>query len=115
MILIATGAEVGLTFEAAKKIAADGPRYASSRCRAGSSSSSSRPSTATRCAADVKARLSIEPGVELGWSKWVGDQGGSISIERYGASAPGGTVLDQFGYNLDNVVARATALLERVA
>ena len=36
---------------------------------------------------DVKARLSIEAGVELGWSKWVGDEGGSISIEHFGASA----------------------------
>ena len=64
---------------------------------------------------DVKARLSVEPGVALGWSKWVGDHGDSISIEHFGASAPGATVLEQFGYNLDNVVARATALLERVA
>ena len=38
---------------------------------------------------DVKARLSVEPGVELGWSKWVGDGGDSISIEHFGASAPG--------------------------
>jgi transketolase len=59
--------------------------------------------------------LSIEPGVELGWSKWVGDRGSSMSIEHYGASAPGETVLSEFGYNLDNVVARAAALLERVA
>ena len=64
---------------------------------------------------DVAARLSIEPGVKLGWKQWVGDRGDSISIEHFGASAPGGTVLEQFGYNLDNVVARASALLERVA
>ncbi len=56
-----------------------------------------------------------KPGVELGWSRWVGDRGDSISIEHFGASAPGPTVLEQFGYNLDNVVARATALLARVA
>ena len=55
---------------------------------------------------DVRARLSIEPGVALGWHKWVGDHGDSISIEHFGASAPGPTVLEQFGYNLDNVVAR---------
>jgi len=64
---------------------------------------------------DVKARLSIEPGVALGWSKWVGDGGGSLSIEHFGASAPGDKVLEEFGYNVDNVVARAAALLERVA
>jgi transketolase len=64
---------------------------------------------------DVRARLSVEPGVELGWSRWVGDHGDSISIEHFGASAPGNTVLEHFGYNLDNVVARATALVQRVA
>jgi transketolase len=64
---------------------------------------------------DVGARLSIEPGVELGWKRWVGDRGDSISIEHFGASAPGNVVLEHFGFNVDNVVARATALLERVA
>ena len=64
---------------------------------------------------EVKARLSVEPGVALGWAKWVGDRGSSISIEHFGASAPGNTVLEQFGYNLDNVVARASALLKRVS
>jgi transketolase len=64
---------------------------------------------------DVRARLAIEPGVSLGWHRWVGDAGDVVSIEHFGASAPGGTVLEQFGYNVDNVVARAAALLERVA
>ncbi len=64
---------------------------------------------------DVKARLSVEAGVSLGWSKWVGDEGGSISIEHFGASAPGPTVLAEFGYTVDNVVARATALLAHVS
>ena len=41
--------------------------------------------------------------------------GDSISLEHFGASAPGNTVLEQFGFNLDNVVARASALLQRVA
>jgi transketolase len=64
---------------------------------------------------DVRARISVEAGVSLGWSRWVGDHGDSISIEHFGASAPGTTVLEKFGYNLDNVVSRASALLERVA
>ena len=64
---------------------------------------------------DVKARVSVEAGVGLGWSKWVGDEGDSISIERFGASAPGGTVLENLGYSVDNVVARVLALRERVS
>ena len=64
---------------------------------------------------DVTARLSIEAGVALGWREWVGDHGDSISIEHFGASAPGAKVLAEFGFNVDNVVARASALLQRVA
>jgi transketolase len=64
---------------------------------------------------EVGARLSVEPGVALGWKRWVGDRGDSVSLERFGASAPGSTVLERLGFNVDNVVARATALLERVA
>jgi transketolase len=63
----------------------------------------------------VKARLSVEAAVSLGWKQWVGDEGDSISIEHFGASAPGGTVLEQFGYSVDNVVARALALRTRVS
>jgi transketolase len=64
---------------------------------------------------DVKARLSVEAGVALGWHRWVGDEGDSISIEHFGASAPGGTVLEHFGYTVENVVARSVALRTRVS
>src|SRR5205823_10880528 len=64
---------------------------------------------------DVRARVSVEPGVALGWRRWVGDYGDSIALEQFGASAPGTTVLERLGFNVDNVVARAVALLERVA
>jgi transketolase len=116
LILIGTGAEVGLALEAGRKIAADGTavRVVSMPCW----ELFERQPQSYRdevLPPEVKARLSVEPGVELGWSKWVGDRGASISIEHFGASAPGNTVLEQFGYNLDNVVARATALLERVS
>jgi transketolase len=63
----------------------------------------------------VHARLSVEPGVALGWERWVGDRGDSIALDRFGASAPGETVLARLGFSVDNVVARAAALLERVA
>jgi transketolase len=63
---------------------------------------------------DVKARVSVEAGVRLGWERWVGDEGDSISIEHFGASAPGATVLEKFGYTIDGVVERALALRTRV-
>jgi transketolase len=116
LILIATGAEVGLTLEAGRKIAGDGTevRVVSMPCW---ELFEQQPAAYREEVLPplVRARLSVEPGVALGWSKWVGDHGDSISIEHFGASAPGATVLEHFGYNLDNVVARATALLARVA
>jgi transketolase len=116
LILIATGAEVGLTLDAGRRIAEGGTavRVVSMPCW----ELFEQQPQAYRdevLPPEVKARLAVEPGVALGWARWVGDHGAVISIEHYGASAPGTTVLEQFGYNLDNVVARATALLERVA
>jgi transketolase len=116
LILIATGAEVGLTLDAGRKIAGGDTqvRVVSMPCW---ELFEQQPADYREevLPQHVHARLSVEPGVSLGWSKWVGDHGDSISIEHFGASAPGATVLEHFGYNLDNVVARATALLARVA
>jgi transketolase len=116
LILISTGAEVGLTLDAGRRIADDGTavRVVSMPCW---ELFEQQPHSYREevLPPEVKARLSVEPGVRLGWERWVGDEGDSIALEHFGASAPGATVLEQFGYNLDNVVARATALLERVA
>ena len=116
LILIATGVEVALALEAGRKLAGDGTavRVVSMPCW---ELFEDQPADYREevLPPEVRARLSVEPGVALGWSKWVGDRGGSISIEHFGASAPGDQVLEEFGYTVDNVVARAAALLERVA
>jgi transketolase len=54
-------------------------------------------------------KLSVEAGVAMGWEKWVDAE---VSIERFGASAPGAEVLAALGISVDNVVARAKGLLE---
>ncbi|HEY8407662.1 MAG TPA: transketolase C-terminal domain-containing protein, partial [Gaiellaceae bacterium] len=113
VILIATGSEVALAVDAAKEL--DVPtRVVSMPCWElfEEQGADYRDEVLPP---DVKARLSIEAGVKLGWKQWVGDEGDSISIEHYGASAPGNTVLEKFGYTVDNVVARARALVARVA
>jgi transketolase len=117
LILIASGPEVGLALDAGRRIAAGNGtavRVVSMPCWElfELQDADYRDEVLPP---DVGARLSVEPGVALGWKRWVGDRGDSISIERFGASAPGTTVLEQLGFNLDNVVARATALLERVS
>jgi transketolase len=117
LILIATGTEVGLALDAGRRIAGENGtnvRVVSMPCwelfelqEADYRDEVLPP--------DVRARISVEPGVALGWRQWVGDHGDSISLERFGASAPGTTVLERLGFNVDNVVGRAVALLERVA
>jgi transketolase len=113
LILLATGSEVHVAVEAAKKL--DVPtRVVSMPCWELFEAQTTEYRDEV-LPLDVKARLSVEAGVALGWRKWVGDEGDSISIEHFGASAPGTTVLEKFGYTVDNVVARALALRTRVA
>jgi transketolase len=115
VILIASGSEVSLALEAAKRLDEEGTtaRVVSMPCWElfEAQPSSYRDEVLPP---DARARLSVEAGVALGWKQWVGDAGDSISIEHFGASAPGATVLEKFGYTVDNVVARALALQARV-
>ena len=60
----------------------------------------------------VHARVSIEAGIAQGWRDYVGDRGVSISLEHYGASATANVLFNEFGFNVDNVVATAKKLLK---
>jgi len=55
--------------------------------------------------------LAIEAGASLGWRPYVGPQITVIGVDRYGASAPGKLVMEKYGFNVDNVVARVRELL----
>ncbi len=61
----------------------------------------------------VKARVSIEAGVTLGWQKYVGDGGGSIGVDRYGASAPGDVVMREYGFTAEHVARFARDLAHK--
>jgi transketolase len=117
LILIGTGAQVALALDAGRRIAADNGtavRVVSMPCWE-LFELQPREYRDEVLPPHVAARLAIEPGVELGWQKWVGDRGGVLGLDRFGESAPGTEVLERLGYTVDNVVARATALLERVS
>lgn len=111
VILIATGSEVGLIVAAAERLQA---QRVAVRCV-------SMPSwelfealpQAQRDAVlppTVRARLAVEAGVAQGWHRYVGDMGDVLSVERYGASAPGDVVLRECGFTVDEVCRRALAL-----
>jgi transketolase len=112
IILIATGSEVHLALSAADALGAEGfrVRVISMPCWElfDEQSQEYRDSVLLP---GVSARLAIEAGVPQGWWKYVGDGGDVIGLDRFGASAPGSVVMDKLGFNVDNVVARAKALL----
>jgi transketolase len=114
LILIATGSEVWISVDAAKQLAGDGThvRVVSMPCM---ELFEAQPPEYRDdvLPPDVEARLAVEAGVAQGWWKWVGDGGDVVSVERFGASAPGTTVLEKYGYTPENVASRAQALLSR--
>jgi transketolase len=63
----------------------------------------------------VTARLAVEAGRSIGWERWVGDRGDMVSVDRFGASAPGEVVMKEYGFTVDHVVMRASALLGRTS
>jgi transketolase len=60
--------------------------------------------------ASVRKRLVVEASSSFGWHKYTGFDGDTVSIDRYGASAPGPLLMEKFGFTVDNVVAKAKAL-----
>ncbi len=63
----------------------------------------------------VKARLAVEAACSLGWDRWVGSEGDILAVDRFGASAPGGVVMKEYGFSVDHVVSRALALVGKSA
>jgi transketolase len=114
IILIATGSEVSLALQARERLEADGAavRVVSMPCvewfRAQSESYQQQV-----LPPGIKARVSIEAAVPMGWREWVGESGEIVSINHFGASAEGSVLFDQFGFTPDRVVAAAHAALER--
>ena len=112
VILIATGSEVSLALDAREQLQNDGTptRVVSMPCV----ELFEQQSQAYRnevLPPSVTARLSIEAGVGQGWDRYVGAAGDKICLERFGASAPGDIALKKLGFNVENVVKHARALL----
>ena len=113
LILMATGAEVGGTLKAAKLLAEQGHRVrvVSMPCMELFEAQDAHYRKQVLPAA-VTARLAVEPGARLSWWRWVGDRGDVLGLDHFGASAPGTTVLEEFGFSSEGIAARARALLD---
>ncbi|WP_163184133.1 transketolase [Neobacillus sedimentimangrovi] len=113
-LLLASGSEVSLAIEAQKALAEEGIDVSvvsmPSWDRFEQQSQEYKDSVLPK---NVKKRLGIEMGSSLGWHKYTGDEGDVLAIDQFGASAPGEKIMDEFGFNVNNVVARVKALLRQ--
>jgi len=112
VVLIGTGAEVWQCAEAAKLLAADG---ISARVVSFPSWKIFEEQSAEYKASVLPVgvpKLAVEAGATAGWWKYVGSDGDVIGLDRFGASAPGATVLAELGFTAENVAARAKKLVK---
>jgi transketolase len=61
----------------------------------------------------ITARIAVEAGVPMGWERYVGTGGAVIGIDHFGASAPGGILMEKFGFTVENIVSKAMKILNR--
>ncbi|MBD2019986.1 transketolase, partial [Leptolyngbya sp. FACHB-36] len=112
LILIATGSEVSLCVKAAEQLRTDGHnvRVVSMPCWELFEEQDEHYKNAI-LPPETKKRLVVEAASSFGWCKYMGSEGASISIDRFGVSAPGNLAMEKFGYTVDNVVSKAKQLL----
>jgi transketolase len=113
IILIATGSEVGITVEAADKLTAAGTKVRvvsiPSTDVFDKQDAAYRESVLPKA---VTARLAVEAGIADYWYKYVGLNGDVVGMTTFGESAPAELLFKEFGFTVDNVVAKAQALLK---
>lgn len=111
IVLIATGSEVSLAVASAEALSNDGikARVVSMPCM---ELFEEQPEAykAQVLPAGVP-KLAIEAGISMGWYKYVLPNGGMVTLDRFGESAPGGVVMKELGFSVENVVEQAKVLL----
>jgi transketolase len=113
LILLASGSEVSITLKAAGILESEGikvrvisfPSWELFERQSKEYKDSVLPPS-------VKARVSIELGIKQGWEKYTGDSGESISIEKFGASAPIEILMEKYGFTTENIVETAKKALK---
>jgi transketolase len=104
IILIGTGSELQLAFAAAETLEAEGTpaRVVSLPCwelfdaQDPAYRDEVLPPT-------VRKRVAVEMGASFGWERWVGDEGAIVALDRFGASAPAGTIFEKLGFTAERV------------
>src|SRR5690606_16441329 len=111
LVILATGSEVSLAIDAAEQLDADGLKVQVVSMPCWELFDEQPDSYREEVIPRGVPRLAVEAGATLGWYKYVGEDGAVIGIDRFGASAPGKTVMKEYGFSVENVVEQARALL----
>lgn len=108
VIIMASGSEVSVALEAREALAGEGvkARVVSVPCLDWFEQQDAEYREEVLPSA-VKARVSVEAGIALPWYRYLGDAGRAVSIEHFGASAPGDFLFKEYGIDADHVVAAA--------
>jgi transketolase len=108
VILIATGSEVSIALEARTILESKGTptRVVSMPCVEWFEEQTAQYRESV-LPAKIRARVSVEAGIALGWQRYTGDYGRNVSLEHFGASADAATLYREFGLTSDAVVAAA--------
>ncbi|WP_428910001.1 transketolase [Niallia sp. Krafla_26] len=114
VILIGTGSEVSLAVNAKAELEKDGvsvrvvamPSWELFDAQEESYKEFVLPSTVTN-------RVSLEMGISLGWDRYVGPQGKILSVDTFGASGSGQSVMELFGFTAENVVETVKSLVKK--
>ncbi len=112
LLIVGTGAEVWPALEAAKRLNSEGTPTRVISMPSWRLFEQQDEAYKDSIFPDHLPKLAVEAGAPLGWWKWVGRHGDVIGLDRFGASAPGTTVLEKLGFNAEGVYSRAKKLLE---
>ncbi|MBU2622656.1 MAG: transketolase, partial [Proteobacteria bacterium] len=61
---------------------------------------------------EISNRIAVEAGITMGWERYTGEKGEIIGMTGFGASAPGGTLMKNYGFTADNIVQKAMKLIK---
>ncbi len=111
VLLIASGSEVALALTAREALAESGVKAGVVSMPSWELFDEQDKEYRASVLPSGKKKLAIEAGVTMGWCKYVGDSGAVLGWDRFGMSAPGGVALATAGFTVENVMAKAQALL----
>jgi transketolase len=112
LILIATGSEVAMTLDAARKLAAENIKVRIVSLPSWEIFDRQKQEYRdTVLPPQVSARVAVEAGIKLGWEHYTGLKGKIIGMESFGASAPGPVLYEKFGFTAAKIIAAAKELL----